>query len=100
MSSVIKKTHFKDKQRIPCSYLCLRGRQWKIINKSIEKVVFVTNWESSLDGISFLITLVGMREKYLAGRAMLVNSSQVTETNSCFQSKFSEHHLKQHLAEQ
>lgn len=70
------------------------GGAWavRITSKSIEQVVFVTNWESLLDGISFLITSVGIREWYLAGRAMLVSSSQVTEANDCFQSKSSEHH--------
>lgn len=56
----------------------------RITSKSIEQVIFVTNWESSLDRISFLIISVGVREQYLAGRVMLVNSSQVTETNDRF----------------
>lgn len=60
-------------------------------------MVFVTNWESSLERIGFLITSVGVRKIYLVEMAMLVNSSQVTETNGGFQSKSSEYHSKQHL---
>ena len=58
-SSLIKATHFKDKQ-IPYSYCVLEfgGEEY---SKSVGKVVFVTNWESSLAGISFLIPAVGMR---------------------------------------
>ena len=41
-----------------------------------------------------------MKGKYLAGRAMLVNSSESTRRNGCFQSKSSEHHSRQHTVEQ